>query len=585
MSKNSKLIAALCGSVSAVSLFASTGHAQNLPAVTSPCTATQPVTLTPPPDVACLALIQVPGNKLNSFDISWVDSWRSGPAGGGRYYLADRSNAGIDIINIQAATFIRRLVGPFAGIVLSSPTAINNNKSGPNGVVSHNAWVYAGDGNSTLKVFNLDASSTALYSVSTVGPAVTSITRLDEMDITPDGQTLLAANNAEDPPFGTQFFVEGDMPAPGVPPTPTIQWSVDATIMPPGFGLSLEQPRWVPSLRRFVVGVPIINSNSATLGAGQAPVACNYGQATTAIPPCDGGLLVIDPTNTASVAHPPGLDAPPAGTIQVTLSVWNPATQTGMIPLNHFTFPTPPPAGSFYNGCGPNGVALNPNNGTLGLACTPGNQPGYAPPLVDETVGAVFAPLLSNPLFFQVNNDPSPQNTGGDEIWLNFVSCGYPMIAVPSPGSAVCNSPVPFGDQRFYVGASKNNTYSYNLNGFPTGTQTGAPTSGPVLGIMGSTPTFSAALGFNALPLIGTIPTSSGSHSVAADGARNIVVVPFVAPACKTAGCNTLVAGNLNVIGGDTTGNRQSTSNSFLTCGTNNGCIVLYLSSAQGTQN
>src|SRR5271165_6612723 len=158
MSKNSKLIAALCGSVSTLSLFASAGHAQNLPALSSPCPATLPVSLTPPPDVVCLAIVQLPGNKLNSFDISWVDSFRAGAVGGGRYYLADRSNAGIDILNSQGASFLRRLTG-FVGIVLTSPTAINNNKSGPNGVVSHNGWLYAGDGNSTLKVFNLDAGT------------------------------------------------------------------------------------------------------------------------------------------------------------------------------------------------------------------------------------------------------------------------------------------------------------------------------------------------------------------------------------------------------------------------------------------
>jgi hypothetical protein len=580
MSTNSKLIAALCGSVSAVSLFASTGQAQNLPALSSQCPATLPVTLTPPPQLNCAAIIQLPGNKLNSFDISWVDAFRSGPAGGGRYYLADRSNAGIDIVNSQNVSFIRRLTG-FVGIILTNPTTVNNNKSGPNGVVTHNAWVYAGDGNSTLKVFNLDSGiPTPLYSVSTVGPAVTTQTRVDEMDITPDGRILIAANNAEDPPFATQFRVEDDQPSPGTPPIPTIQWSLDATIVPPTFGLSMEQARWVPAIARFVVALPIINSFSATLGPGQAATPCNYGQGPTTLRPCDGGFVVIDPQQTTSaIPNPPGLDAPPPGTLQLTLSVWSPMTQTGIIPLNSFTFPTPPPVGTFYNGCSPNGVALNPNNGTLGMACTPGNNP------LDVTTAAVFSLLLSNPLFFQVNYDPSPQVTGGDELWLNFAGCNYPMIVEPRPSPGQCAGK--YGDQFFYVGASKNNTYSYTLNGFPTGTSTGAPTNGPVLGVLGSTPVFQAGLGFSALPLIGTVPVSSGSHSVAADAIRDYIFVPFTAPACKVAGCNTTFAGNLNVIGGDTTGNRQSTSNSFLTCGTMNGCIAVFVSTAQsgGSQN
>ncbi len=571
MSKNSKLMAALCGSVSAVSLFASAGHAQNLPAVTAPCPATVPATLTPPADVSCLAVIQLPGNKTNSFDISWVDSFRSG--GVGVFLLANRSNAGIEVINATNLTYSRRLTG-FAGAVLNpGGLSINSNLSGPNGVVSHNSWVYGGDGNSTLKVFNLDSSSSApLWTVSTVAPSVTTLTRLDEMDITPDGLTLLAANNAEDPPFATQFLAEGDAPAPGSAPVPKIQWSVDATIMPPGKGLSLEQPRWVPGLGgtgRFVVGVPIVNA------AAFALPACNYGQLTTAIS-CDGAVLVIDPTNTTSTGVPPaGLDTPPAGTIQVTLGAWNAGTQTGVIPITATNYTAP--AGAFYNGCSPNGVALNPNNGILGLACTPGNNPN------DVTTGALQSTNLTNPLQFNVNNFPSPGVTGGDEIWLNFASCTYPMNVKPAPSRAQCAGV--YGDQRFYVGASKNNTYSYTLNGFPKGTQTGAPTSGPVLGILGSTPTFAAALGYNALPLIGTIPVSTGSHSVATDAIRNYIFVGFVAPACKTAGCNTTVAANLNVIGGDTTGNRATTSNSFLTCGTTNGCIAVYRSAAQGTAN
>ena len=272
--------------------------------------------------------------------------------------------------------------------------------------------------------------TTPLWTVSTIAPTVTSVTRVDEMDITPDGLTLLAANNIEDPPFATQFLAEGDAAPPGVAPVPTIQWSVDATIMPPGVGLSLEQPRWVQAIRRFVVGVPIINSNSPTLGAGQSGVPCNYGQNTSLTVPCDGAVLVIDPTNTTSVALPPGLDAPPAGTIQVALTVWNPATQTGVIPLTALNLPSGllvTPAGSYYSGCNPNGVAINPRNGIAGLACTPGNNPK------NIITGAIFTELLSNPMFFNINNFPSPQVTGGDEIWFNFTSCTFPMNVVPSP--------------------------------------------------------------------------------------------------------------------------------------------------------
>src|SRR5207244_8779715 len=87
----------------------------------------------------------------------------------------------------------------FVGVKLNTNGTVNNNISGPDGVVSHGRWVYAGDGDSTLKVFDLESSSSTVAQA----PLPTGgATRVDEMDITSDGEWLLVANNAEDPPFG-----------------------------------------------------------------------------------------------------------------------------------------------------------------------------------------------------------------------------------------------------------------------------------------------------------------------------------------------------------------------------------------------
>ena len=43
----------------------------------------------------CVTAIKIPGNPLTSFDISWTNPDRA------EYYLADRSNSGIDIIDTQ----------------------------------------------------------------------------------------------------------------------------------------------------------------------------------------------------------------------------------------------------------------------------------------------------------------------------------------------------------------------------------------------------------------------------------------------------------------------------------------------------
>src|SRR6185437_9789686 len=134
----------------------------------------------------CLTAVQIPGNPLRSFDISWVNPDRA------EYYLGDRSNSGVDIIDTRHNTFKRRL-GGFTGVAIVpgsvTPTSphgtVNNNLSGPDGVTSHGRWLYAGDGDSTLKVFDLDApTATALkQSINTGGT-----TRVDEMALTTDGR-------------------------------------------------------------------------------------------------------------------------------------------------------------------------------------------------------------------------------------------------------------------------------------------------------------------------------------------------------------------------------------------------------------
>src|SRR5579883_729049 len=215
----------------------------------------------------CVKAITIPGNPLTSFDISWADPKRA------EYYLADRSNSGIDIIDTQHLTFKRTIPG-FKGIVLNKAgTAVDNNHSGPDGVTSHGRWLYAGDGNSTLKVIDLNAPVNPIrQSISTGGS-----TRVDEMALTTDGTLLLAANNAEDPPFATLFAANGDST---VSHTSIIRRiSVDPTIIPAGFGLSLEQPAWDPTTERFYTSIPIIANN---------PPGCNFGQLAGPIT-CHGG--------------------------------------------------------------------------------------------------------------------------------------------------------------------------------------------------------------------------------------------------------------------------------------------------------
>ena len=298
----------------------------------------------------CLTAVQIPGNPLRSFDISWVNPDRA------EYYLGDRSNAGIDVIDTRHLTF-KRTIGGFVGVKLNSKGAVDNNHSGPDGVVSHGRWLYAGDGDSTLKVIDLDApnASAIKQTLSTGGT-----TRVDEMALTSDGELLIAANNAEDPPFATLFNANGDRSFSSV--SEILRISGDPAIIPAGAGLSMEQPTWDPKTRRFYVSVPIIADN---------PPGCNYGQLSGDIT-CDGGLAVIDP------GHPTPVIGP-----------FNPAKNTGIVPLH---------------ACGPNGATVGVHDNLL-LGCTPANNPFNVTTLVINAKTKNFA---------NIGNI-----TGSDEVWFN----------------------------------------------------------------------------------------------------------------------------------------------------------------------
>lgn len=304
-------------------------------------------------ETECLAAVQIPGHPLRSFDISWVDPNRA------EYYLGDRSNAGIDIIDTKNNTFKRTIPG-FVGIKLLASGAVDNNHSGPDGVTSHGRWLYAGDGDSTLKVIDLDAptASAIKQTISTGGT-----TRVDEMALTPDGKLLLVANNAEDPPFGTLFQANGDMATSAVSIITKV--TVDHTIIPPGNGLSIEQPTWEPETKRFYTSIPIIANN---------PPGCNYGQLAGPIT-CEGGLLVVDPTT---------LSKPTA-----VIGAFDPTTNTGVVPLNE---------------CGPNGATVGPHANLL-LGCTPGNVPSNTTTLVINAKTKNYANIGGI--------------TGSDEVWFN----------------------------------------------------------------------------------------------------------------------------------------------------------------------
>ena len=183
------------------------------------------------------------GGKFNSFDISYVDPLT------GYYYVADRSNASVDIINGATNT----VVGQAGGFVGQQATT---SVSGPDGVVVVNnggvATLYAGDGGSTLRSFNVTnpANPIALGSVSTGGGTF----RVDEMAYSPATNAIFAANNANAPAYASLISA--------TPPTPSLT-ATNITVPNQVASGGLEQSVWNPNTGTFFVSVPTFNGTDA----------------------------------------------------------------------------------------------------------------------------------------------------------------------------------------------------------------------------------------------------------------------------------------------------------------------------------
>lgn len=202
---------------------------------------------------APVAVISLPGGKqILSFDISFVD-----PAIG-IYVLGDRTNKAVDVIDTTTNTVLTQLVSGFVG------ATGNNDTSGPDGVmtVGHRE-VWAGDGNSTVKVINL-FSQQVTHTISTGG-----VNRADEMCLDPRHHLVMVANNADSPPFASIIS--------------TTTYAVvkkikfDGTLGAPNSNNGAEQCQWDHRTGKFYIAIPGI--------VGQ--------------PAGTGGVAVIDPVTLA----------------------------------------------------------------------------------------------------------------------------------------------------------------------------------------------------------------------------------------------------------------------------------------------
>jgi len=207
--------------------------------------------------------IAVPGEKLANFDISFVDQAHQ------LMYFSDRSNKSIDIFDLTKDMFSDRVPG-FVGVVMKNGKA-NNDTSGPDGVVLADKEVWAGDGDSTIKIIDA-AARTITATISTGGTS-----RLDEMAYDPKDKVFIGVNNADDPPFVSLYSTEPDHKLIG-----KVKFD-DATD-------GAEQPQYNPVDGMFYMSIPELKKDARK-----------------------GAVAVIDPKTATLVKMLPVDDCHPAG--------------------------------------------------------------------------------------------------------------------------------------------------------------------------------------------------------------------------------------------------------------------------------
>src|SRR6202047_2340968 len=200
--------------------------------------------------VRLLKTVQIPGTPANTtagkmyvFDISFVDQRTQ------TYYLADRSNAVVDVVDART----NELISQISATPAFKGFTGNNATSGPDGVVAAFPWLFVTDANSRVVTIDLRNGKT-VSDVSTGGaPGL----RADELAYDPTDGLLLVVNNADTPPFATLVNVNqttGSLTVVKRVTLDTMHTGVNATN-------GAEQPVWDPVSGKFYLSIPQIGPN------------------------------------------------------------------------------------------------------------------------------------------------------------------------------------------------------------------------------------------------------------------------------------------------------------------------------------
>jgi hypothetical protein len=193
---------------------------------------------------------------LYSFDISFVDQSTQ------TYYLADRSNKVVDVVDAKTATFLTQLraTPDFRGFLPCSSAMGANDCAGPNGVVAAFPWLFVTDAGSRVVTIDVRHGNTVADVVTRAGDP----TRADELAYDPRDGLLLVISNVQfpgHPPFATLIEVNKKTGA------LTVGKSI---ILDAAHGVDAqngaEQPVWHPRTGKFFLSIPQIGADERVGG-------------------------------------------------------------------------------------------------------------------------------------------------------------------------------------------------------------------------------------------------------------------------------------------------------------------------------
>jgi len=318
-----------------------------------------------------------PATKMYSFDISFVDPTPFAGHPDGLYYLADRSNAALDVIDIATEKVFGQIGGTAVGFTGDTGMTAT---SGPDGVAAAFPCIFAGNGDSTLLSFNGNVDFTKVVTRLPTGGTK----RVDEMAVDVADGLVMAANNADDPPFSTIATYDKTTCALSKPVKTTFSALPGGHMNTNG----IEQPVWDPTTKRFYVSLPEIDAVPPL--AGGAGITGAVARVTT------GGVIeTIYPIN---YCQPAGLTLGPNGNLLVGCN-------------------------SVFDNSGKKCTAVLPSAclaESPGGTCTTGSTPAGAPATC--TGGTAYPQVaICNPGQGCTGN--SLQSVlgvgGGDEVWFN----------------------------------------------------------------------------------------------------------------------------------------------------------------------